>query len=266
MSKISVYIIAYNEAWKIRDAINSVLWADEIVVVDSYSTDDTASIAVSSGARVVQVAFKGFGDLRNQAIAACKHDWIFSLDSDERCTPEARDEILEKIEDPGKTKAWYVPRRNFFMGRWIKHSGFYPDYRQPQLFRKGSLVFDLDMVHEGYRVTSTEPAGYMKKAIWQIPFRNLEEVLHKANKYSSLGAEKLAERGKSASMGKALSHGLWSFCKLYFLKLGILDGWPGFVIAVGNFEGTFFRYAKLHELNASWTVPSIVPLHRENKS
>jgi glycosyltransferase involved in cell wall biosynthesis len=262
MNKISAYIIAYNEAWKIKDAINSVLWADEIVVVDSHSTDDTVAIAESMGARVVQVDFKGFGDLRNRAIAACTHDWIFSLDSDERCTPEARNEILQKVSDPGKTKAWYIPRRNFFMGRWIKHSGFYPDYRQPQLFKKGSLIFELDMVHEAYRIDSIEPAGYLQNPIWQVPFKDLEEVLHKANKYSSLGARKLADKGKKASMSKALGRGFWSFCKLYFLKLGILDGWPGFVIAVGNFEGTFFKYAKLHELSASWTPPPSPPLSR----
>ncbi len=263
MNRISVYIIAYNEAWKIRDAINSVLWADEIVVVDSQSMDDTVAIAESMGARVVQVEFDGFGGLRNRAIAACSHEWIFSLDSDERCTPEARDEILRKISDPGKVEAWYVPRKNFFMGRWMKHSGFYPDYRQPQLFKKGSLVFETDMVHEAYTVHSPEPPGYLENDIWQIPFKNLEEVLHKANKYSTLGAQKLRGNGKKGGMGKALGRGVWSFCKLYFLKLGLLDGWPGFVIAVGNFEGTFFRYAKLYELDSSWTAPPSPPLTRE---
>jgi len=141
MSRITVYIIAYNEAEKIQAAVHSVLWADEIIVVDSHSTDDTVQIAEALGARVVQVEFKGFGDLRNQAIAACSHEWIFSLDSDERCTPEVRDEILEIVQAEKNVDAYYVPRRNFFMGQWIKHSGFYPDYRQPQLFRKGALVF-----------------------------------------------------------------------------------------------------------------------------
>jgi glycosyltransferase involved in cell wall biosynthesis len=262
MKKISVYIIAYNEASKIKDAINSVLWADEIVVVDSHSTDETVDISESLGARVIQVDFQGFGDLRNRAIAACSHEWIFSLDSDERCTREARDEILEKVAFPGKTEAWYIPRRNFFMGRWIKHSGFYPDYRQPQLFKKGKLVFELDMVHEAYQIVSSAPPGYLKQAIWQVPFKDLEEVLSKANKYSSLGARKLADKGNKGGMGKALGHGLWSFWKLYFLKLGILDGWPGFIIAVGNFEGTFFKYAKLHELNSSWSLPPSPPLTR----
>ncbi|NOQ46619.1 MAG: glycosyltransferase, partial [Desulfobulbaceae bacterium] len=192
MTPISVYIIAYNEAEKIRSAINSVLWAEEIVLADSHSRDNTAVIAEEMGARVVQINFLGFGDLRNRAMAACNHEWIFSLDADERCTPEARDEILTTIEEPDAVDAYYIPRRNFFMGRWIKHSGFYPDYRQPQLFKKGSLVFkNDDPVHEEYRIVSNKPIGYLKQPIWQFPYKNLEEVAHKANKYSTLGAEKL---------------------------------------------------------------------------
>lgn len=264
MSLISVYIIAYNEAEKIRAAVSSVLWADEIIVVDSYSTDDTVLLAESLGARVVQVDFKGFGDLRNRAIAACSHDWIFSLDSDERCTPEVRDEILEIVQEDTSVDAYYVPRRNFFMGQWIKHSGFYPDYRQPQLFRKGTLRFSQDMVHESYTIHSSRKPGFLRHAIWQVPFKNLEEVMHKANKYSTLGALKLSENGKNATMGKALARGLWSFCKLYFLKRGILDGWPGFVIALGNFEGTFYRYAKLHELKSQWRLPDSPPLLKQS--
>ncbi|MBU0665066.1 MAG: glycosyltransferase family 2 protein [Proteobacteria bacterium] len=263
MSQISVYIIAYNEAEKIQAAVHSVLWADEIIVVDSHSTDDTVQIAESLGARVVQVDFKGFGDLRNRAMEACSHEWIFSLDSDERCTPEARDEILEIVRaDKKSVDAYYVPRRNFFMGQWIKHSGFYPDYRQPQLFRKGVLVFKADMVHEAYSINSSGKPGFLCHAIWQVPFKNLEEVMFKANKYSTLGAIKLAENGKAATMGKALARGLWSFFKLYFLKRGILDGWPGFVIALGNFEGTFYRYAKLHELKSQWQLPASPPLSK----
>jgi glycosyltransferase involved in cell wall biosynthesis len=262
MSEISVYIIAYNEAEKIRAAVISVLWADEIVVVDSHSTDNTAQIAESLGARVVQVDFRGFGDLRNQAIAACSHEWIFSLDSDERCTPEVMGEIQNIIHAKTSVDAYYIPRQNFFMGRWIKYSGFYPDYRQPQLFRKGSLLFSQDMVHESYTIQSTHKPGFLRHHIWQVPFRNLEEVMHKANKYSTLGAVKLDENGKRATMGTALTHGLWSFIKLYFLKRGFLDGWPGFIIALGNFEGTFYRYAKLVERQAHWCLPESPPLKK----
>ncbi|MDD9301046.1 MAG: glycosyltransferase family 2 protein [Desulfobacter sp.] len=246
MGKISVYIIAFNEADKIKDALKSVTWADEIIVADSHSTDSTAAIAKEYGARVVQIDFKGFGSLRNEAIAACSHEWIFSLDSDERCTKEAKEEILSTINDPQSLDAYYVPRKNYFMGRWIRYSGFYPDYRQPQLFRKGALVFKPDMVHERYEVISDKACGYFKSPIHQIPYKNLDELIHKANRYSTLGAEKLVDSGKTPGMFKSLTHGLWAAFTLYILKLGCLDGWPGFIIALGNFEGTFYKYAKFY--------------------
>ncbi|MCL2459314.1 MAG: glycosyltransferase family 2 protein [Desulfobulbus sp.] len=263
MNKVSVYIIAYNEADKIQDAIRSVLWADEIVVADSHSQDNTAALAEEMGATVVQIPFQGFGDLRNRAMAACTHDWIFSLDSDERCTPEARDEILACLCAP-QADAYYVPRRNFFMGRWIRHSGFYPDYRQPQLFKKGALVFkEDDPVHEEFTVASAQPVGYLRSAIWQFPFKGLGEIMHKANKYSTLGADKLALTGhRNCSLWTALAHGAWSFCHMYFLKRGVLDGWPGFIIALYNFESTFYKYAKFHELRRQWSPPPSPPLPR----
>lgn len=255
MSKISVYIIAFNEAEKVAATIESAKWADEIVLVDSWSTDGTPEIAAKLGARVVQVDFKGFGDLRNQALAACSHDWIFSLDADERCTPEVESEIRAITQVPSALDAYLVPRRNYFMGRWIKHSGWYPNYRQPQLFRKGRMRYDLKPVHEGYVLDSEKPLGQLKNAIWQFPFKNMSEVMHKANRYSTLGAEKI--KHKHISMGSALSHGTWSFVKHYFFKLGFLDGWAGFVIALGNFEGTFYRYAKAIEMQkgAEWQAP-----------
>ncbi|MBN2033302.1 MAG: glycosyltransferase family 2 protein [Deltaproteobacteria bacterium] len=245
-------MIAYNEAEKIGPAIKSVAWADEIVVADSYSQDATADIATSLGARVVQIPFKGFGDLRNRAMAACTHEWIFSLDSDERCTSEVQREILEIVRLPGALDAYYIPRKNFFMGKWIKHSGFFPDYRQPQLFRKGVIEFNLDPVHEAYIVHSGKGTGYLKNAISQIPYKDFEELLHKANRYSTLGAQKLEEKGKKGSMAAALLHGAWAFIHLFFLKQGYVDGWPGFVIALGNFEGTFYKYAKLAEKQRGW--------------
>lgn len=282
MTKISAYIIAYNEEEKIVAAVNSVLWADEVVVVDSHSRDRTAALAEELGARVVQVAFSGFGELRNQAMAACRYPWIFSLDADERCTPAARDEILaivaaavsnhrgQEVSDHGAphfaaiglADAYYVPRRNFFMGRWIRYSGFYPDYRQPQLFRRGALRFRPDAVHEAYEIVSPKPAGYLKNPIWQKPYRNFSEIQHKAARYSTLGAEKLQGEGRRGGMAKALGRALWAFVQIYLLKRGFLDGWAGFVIALGNFEGTFYKYAKLHELQAEWRDPASPPLTR----
>ena len=259
--KISAYIITYNEVEKIRDCINSVLWADEIIVADSYSNDGTSEVAESMGAKLVQIPFDGFGKLRNQAISYCSGEWIFSLDSDERCTIEVRDEILSIIRND-TYDLYRVPKRNFFMGRWIKHSGWYPNFRQPQLFRNGKMTYDLNPVHEGYIDHSNKEIGVLKNAIWQIPFKDMEQLLHKANRYSSLGVQKLEKKGVSGSISKAFMHGLWSFVKHYILKLGILDGGPGFVIAFSNFEGTFYRYLKLTEAQKSWKQPSSLTIQK----
>ncbi len=257
MSRVSVYIIAYNEARKLVPALKSVQWADEIIVADSYSTDDTVKVAEEHGARVVQIPFEGFGKLRNDALKACTHEWIFSLDSDERCTEEARDEILEivKKSDSKGPSVWFMPRRNWFLGRWIRHSGFYPDYRQPQLFRKSSMQYLEEQVHEGFEVLDGSTPAYLKHPIWQIPYLNLEEFQHKANRYSTLSAIKMQERGKTATLGSAFLHACASFFKFYIAKRGFLDGWAGLVIALGNFEGTFYKYAKLCERRADWQEP-----------
>lgn len=265
MPTISVYIIAYNEVEKVRSAIESVLWADEIILVDSHSTDGTSELASQLGAKVVQVDFKGFGDLRNQALAACTHDWIFSLDADERCTREAAREIQDLMVR-GELDVYHTPRRNFFMGRWIKHSGWYPNYRQPQLFRRGAMSYDLKPVHEGYVLHSSKPIGHMQSAIWQFPFKNMAEVMHKANRYSTLGAEKI--KHKKISMWTALIHAKWAFWKHYLFKLGFLDGWAGLVIAVGNFEGTFYRYVKALEIQKgeAWRSPTKPSLPQHDQS
>ncbi len=261
MPKVSAYVIAYNEAEKIAAAVNSVLWADEIVVADSGSSDATAAIAENLGARVVQIPFNGFGDLRNRAVEACANEWIFSLDADERCTPAVRDEILALLAGDPAHDAYLVPRRNYMMGRWITGSGWYPNFRQPQLFRKGALRYTLEPVHEGYALTTHRPLGRLTNEIWQFPFRGLEEIIVKMNRYSSLGAQKLAR--KRVSMGSALAHGIWVFVKHYIFKRGFKDGWAGFVIALGNFEGTFYRYAKAHEAMQDWKPPESPPLRRE---
>jgi glycosyltransferase involved in cell wall biosynthesis len=245
MSKVSVYVIAYNEENKIDAALASVTWADEILVADSFSTDRTLEIARRYTDRVVQLPFEGFGKLRNDAIAHTRNEWIFSLDADERCTPGARDEILGVVSDPGAADAYFIPRRNLFLGRWIRHSGWYPDYRQPQLFRRDALRYKEEPVHEGYVVTGR--TGYLRQAILQEPFADLSQLIAKINRYSTLGARKLEERQSSAGMGGALAHAVAAFLKPYVFQLGFLDGWPGFVIALSNFEATFYKYAKRAE-------------------
>jgi len=256
---ISVYIIAFNEEDKIRDCINSVLWADEIILADSYSTDSTAKIAKKMGAKVIQVEFNGFGNLRNQAIKNCSNEWILSIDSDERCTIEVRDELIKITENP-LCDIYRIPRKNFFMGRWIRFSGWYPNYRQPQFFKRGMMTYDLKPVHEGFVPKSELPIGKLANHIWQFPFKNIEEVISKANRYSTLGVRKLEKRNKKSKVFKAFIHGLWSFIKHYFIKLGFLDGGAGFVIAFGNFEGTFYRYLKLYEKQAGWRPPISNPI------
>jgi glycosyltransferase involved in cell wall biosynthesis len=251
---ISIYIITFNEADKISDCIKTALWADEIIVADSDSTDGTVEIAQKLGAKVVNIPFDGFGDLRNQAISHCKCDWIFSLDSDERCTKEVRDEILS-ITNNSSHEIYRVPRKNFFMGRWIKHSGWYPNFRQPQLFKNGKMSYTLDEVHEGFKSYSKNEIGVLRNFIWQLPFKNIEEVINKTNRYSTLGVFKLQNKGINGGVLKAIFHGTWSFIKHYIFKLGFLDGGAGFVIAFGNFEGTFYRYLKLTEYESKWKAP-----------
>ena len=221
-AKISAFILAYNSESQIGVALKSLQWVDEIVVVDSHSTDHTVTIAEEHGAKVVQEDFKGFGRLRNAGIEHTAHEWIFSLDTDERCTPEARNEIQQIINSKDAADAYHTPRRNYFMGRFIKYGGWYPNYRQPQLFRRGKLAFpEEDLVHEGFRLEGR--LAEMQCAIEQEPFETLSDVLHKANRYSSLSAEKLARDCRQASTMGVLAHGLGMFFKMYIQRLGILD-------------------------------------------
>ncbi len=241
MSKISCFILAYNEREKIVDAVSTVLWCDEIVLVDSGSTDGTAEAATALGARVVQVPFEGFGKLRNAALAHMTGDWIFSLDADERCTPEARDAMLRIASDPASASIWNIPRRNWFLGQWIRHSGWYPNFRQPQFFRRGAMTYDLLPVHEGWIPAAGAQVRTLPADIWQFPFTNIAQMVHKANRYSSLGTAKVGNR---KGILRGLTHGGLQFFKHLILKRGFLDGRAGFFIAAAYFLQTFLKYAK----------------------
>ena len=171
-----------------------------------------------------------------------------------------RDEILALLAGSPAHDIYRMPRRNYMMGRRIRGSGWYPNFRQPQLFRKGSMRYTLEPVHEGYEALSNKPLGTLRNAIWQYPFRNLEEVIRKMNRYSSLGASKLAH--KRVSMGSAFGHAVWAFLKHYVAKAGFIDGWAGFVIAFAYFEVTFYRYAKRYETTQHWGPPPSGPVRR----
>jgi glycosyltransferase involved in cell wall biosynthesis len=243
---VSVFILSRNEELKIGPALESVSWAAETVVIDSFSTDRTAEIAASRGARVVQVEFLRFGELRRAGIQHTTQPWILSLDSDERCTPEARDEILGIVNDPASADAYLVPRRNILLGRPIRHGGWYPDYRQPQLFRRGRMTYTAsDEVHEGWALDGR--LGRMRNPIVQIPYRTLAEAIEKMNRYTSLGIAKQERLGVSSGFAKAFLRASWAFLKAYVLQLGLLDGGPGLVIAVLRFENSFYKHAKLVE-------------------
>ncbi len=245
---VSVFILARNEAQKIGPALESVSWAAEIVVIDSFSTDGTPEIAARHGARVVQLEFRRFGELRQAGIEHTREPWIFSLDSDERCTPEARDEILRLVADPASADAYLVPRRNLLLGRRIRHSGWYPDYRQPQLFRRGRMAYAVeDDVHEGYRLAADGRLGRMRCAIEQIPYRTLAEAIGKMNRYTSLGVPKQVRSGAASGYAKAFFRASWAFFKAYVLQRGFLDGGPGLVISVLRFENSFYKHVKLIE-------------------
>jgi glycosyltransferase involved in cell wall biosynthesis len=243
---VSVYILSRNEEQKIGPALESVSWAAEIVVIDSYSTDGTLDLAARHGARVIQVAFSRFGELRQAGIVHTSAPWIFSLDADERCTPQARDEILRIVADPASADAYLVPRQNYLLGRAIRHGGWYPDYRQPQLFRRGRMTYvATDEVHEGWVLDGR--LGRMESPVAQIPYATLAEAVAKMNRYTSLGVAKL-ERGRAPSgYARALLRAKWAFFKAYVLQLGFLDGGPGLVIAVLRFENSFYKHAKLVE-------------------
>jgi glycosyltransferase involved in cell wall biosynthesis len=243
-AKLSVYVLAYNEEAKIEDCIKSVLWADEVILIDSHSTDKTAEIAENLGAKVVQVDFEGFGKIRMAGIKYTTHDWILSIDADERCTKIAKNEILETINSHNARDAYYIPRINEFMGKKIRFCGWYPNYRQPQLFKRGKMTYEVkDLVHEDYQVDGI--VGYLKKDITQIPFLSISEIIYKMNRYSDLGAKELSNRHKKPhSIISTLFRSIWTFIRIYILKLGILDGKQGFIISYFNMVGTFCKYIK----------------------
>jgi glycosyltransferase involved in cell wall biosynthesis len=243
---VSVYLLSKNEEQKIGPALESVMWAGEIVVIDSFSTDLTVEIAKRHGAKVVQIPFKKFGELRQAGIDQTTQPWIFSLDCDERCTPAARDEILRIVHDPASADVYRVPRQNILLGRRVRHGGWYPDYRQPQLFRRGKLDYAvMDDVHEGWILNGT--LGTMVNPIEQIPYRTLVEAIMKMNRYTSLGVFKQEREGKRSSFLMALLHAKWAFFKAYVIQLGFLDGGAGIVIAFLRAENSFYKHAKLVE-------------------
>jgi glycosyltransferase involved in cell wall biosynthesis len=246
MTKLSIILITKNEAANIRACLDSVAWADEIVVVDSGSTDDTVAICKELGARVHVHDWPGFGVQKNRSLGYATKDWVLSLDADERVTPELRAEIQTILRSESASDAYLVPRLSNYCGRFMRHSGWYPDLL-PRLFKRGKARFSDDLVHE--RLIIEGDTGELKGMLLHYAFDDLEEVLHKVNQYSSAGAAMMQRRGRQASLTGAVLRGLWSFVRTYVLRGGFLDGREGFMLAVSNAEGTYYRYLKLMLLN-----------------
>lgn len=245
--KLSAYVIAYNDEPNIRACLKSVAgWADELIVVDSHSTDSTAKIAAEFTDKVYQHEFHGFGRLRNEAVAHTSHNWVFSLDTDERMTPEIRDEIRAVLARGPEADAYFVPRRNYFLGRWIRHSGWYPDYRQPQLFRKDRMRYREEVVHESFELNGR--VGYLNEHVLQHPFRDIDHYLAKMDRYSDLMAKRMVEQGRRFHAHQLVTHPCFTFLKMYVGRAGFLDGPPGLILSMLYAYYTFIKYAKFWEL------------------
>ena len=241
--KLSVIIITKNGEPAVRRCLESVAWADEIVVVDSGSTDRTVEICRELGAAVHQTPdWPGYGPQKNRALARARRDWVFSLDHDEWATPELREEIGRSLAAPGDKAAFVMPRRSSFCGRFMRHSGWWPDY-VTRLFRRGAARFSEDAMHE--RVIVQGPLGSLRHPILHDSVTDLDQMIVKMNSYSSASAVALNRQGRRASLATAMLHGWWAFTRTYFLRLGFLDGREGFMLAVANAEGSYYKYLKL---------------------
>lgn len=240
MPRLSAIIIVLNEAGNIADCLDSLSFCDERIVVDGGSTDGTAQIAQSKGARVVSHPFEGFGAQKGYALSLATGDWVLSIDADERVSAPLAQEIHNAVA-MGSADAYEVPRRSSFCGRVIDHSGWSPDYVL-RLFRRDKAYFSRDLVHE--RVVSTGTVLRLKEPLMHDPVRRLEDALSRMDRYSTAGAEQLLASGRRVSFMAGISHGLWTFIRTYVLRAGFLDGREGFLLAIANAEGTYYRYMK----------------------
>lgn len=242
MNTLSVIIITKNESLNIRACLESVVWADEIIVVDSGSTDGTLEIAREFTPQVhVHADWQGFGAQKNRALSYASKDWVLSLDADERVTPQLHAEIETLLKNP-KSDGYEIPRLSNFCGRFIRHSGWHPDYVL-RLFRRGKASFSDALVHESVQMQGS--AARLQQSLLHYTYRDFEDVLSKLNSYSSAASVMLQRRGKKGSLSQAVLHGLWAFIRTYLLRAGFLDGREGFMLAVMNAENSYYRYIKL---------------------
>lgn len=241
---ISLVVITFNEEAHIERCLRSAPFVDDIVVVDSFSTDRTVEIAKSVGARVFSEAWKGFGPQKAFAADQAKHPWILSLDADEALSPELAQEIVQKFSSLDPQAGYLVPRRSFYLGRWINHGGWYPDY-QLKVFNKTQSQWNSAGLHEKVEVKRQLK---LSEDLHHWVFDDLSDQVRTNDRYSSLGAQNLAQKNRKFSYFHLMTKPLTKFVETYFFKAGLLDGLPGFIISVSAAYSVFLKWAKLWEI------------------
>jgi len=242
--KLSVTVITRNEAADIEDALASVGFADEIVVVDSCSGDDTVAIARRFTDRLVVREWPGYIEQKNYAASIASHDWILSLDADERVTPELAAEIRRVLTGDPREAAFRIPRVTFHLGRWIRTTDWYPDF-QTRLYDRRRARWTGRYVHEAVTVDGT--LGRLRGELQHYAYRDIADHLETIDRYTTLAARQMHERGRRAGLLQIAGHPPLAFLRNYIARGGIRDGVPGFVISVLNSYYVFLKFAKLWE-------------------
>jgi glycosyltransferase involved in cell wall biosynthesis len=244
--EISAVIITFNEEKRLEPALKSLAGlVSEIVVVDSFSTDKTVKLTKKYTNKVFQRKWTDYTDQKNYANARTSFPWILSLDADERISPELREEILEIKKEEPECDGFSIPRQVYYLGKWIRHSGWYPD-RKLRLFRKERARWEGEYVHE--RLVIEGKIQKLSGSIHHFTYRNISEHLDRINKFSELGAQKLYAKGKKCRWHHLVFMPFFRFVKSFFWRAGFLDGYPGFIVSVLNSYSIFLRYAKLREI------------------
>jgi hypothetical protein len=244
MTRVSVIIITYNEARNIEACLRSVQWADEIIVADSMSTDGTAGLAAKFTPHVHCIPWQGYAENKNSALDLATGEWVLWVDADERVTDDLATEIRQLLSGEPEHQAYAVARRAFFLGKWIRHSGWYPGY-VVRFFRRGSARFDDQKVHEGLALQGSK--GTLKHDLLHYTDDDLQHYFWKFNRYTSLAAGEAQERGKSAGLASILFRPMHKFLKMYFFQLGFLDGVEGFMLALLSSSYVAAKYMKIWE-------------------
>jgi len=240
VARHSAIIITKNEAANIAECLKGLAFCDERIVVDSGSTDGTLLLARENGARVSAHSWKGFGAQKSYALSLAQGEWVLSIDADERVTPELAQAIKAAVA-AGAADGYEIPRRSSFCGRMMRHSGWFPD-RVLRLFRREKGRFSDDPVHE--RVIVDGKVARLKEPLMHYPVARLEDAIRRMDSYSTLGGERIAASDRKVWFFSGITHGAFTFFRIYVLRLGFLDGAEGFLLAVANAEGTYYRYMK----------------------